>query len=169
MNPNWAEIGTAIGTVSAVTVALFSVICDSRRRLKEEERKQAERITGWMDFLPQGEKEEMAGTRVKLILYNASNQLVYNLIASVVNANTEEHVGDTLSYRNYIGRLPPNKTEYTIDHPGWGMHKRFSIELAFVDAGGRTWVRRGKGGLKQVFKEPLAFYGIDPPVGWQMP
>lgn len=100
---------------------------------------------------------------------NFSNQLAYNLIASVVSAQSGEHIGDNLNYRNYLGRLPPGRTEYRIEHPGHGMRKRFSVELAFEDSGSRTWVRGGKGALRQAKRDPLAFYGIDPPVSWLMP
>ena len=44
------------------------------------------------------------------------------------------------------------------EHPGHGMSMRFSIELAFEDASGRTWVRR----------EKLERINRDPPVGWLM-
>jgi hypothetical protein len=104
-----------------------------------------------------------------LILQNASDQLAYNPIASVVNAHTEAHVGQDLDYRTYVGLLRPGRTEYTIKHPGRGMHKRFAIELAFEDAGGRAWLRKGRGALSHIRQDPLAFYGIDPPVGWLMP
>jgi hypothetical protein len=173
MSPDWltayGEIGTAIGTIGATIVALFMGGAEARRRSKQEERQQAERVTGWMDSLPPDEAVVEGEMHVKLIMQNASNQLVYNLIASVVSAQSGAQVGDNLSYRNFLGRLPPGRAEYTIKHPGHGMHKRFSIELAFEDAGGRTWVRRGKGKLERTNKGPLAFYDIDPPVGWLMP
>jgi hypothetical protein len=173
MTADWASAyagaASAVATLLAVIVALYVSGADARRRAKDDERRQAEQITGWMEFLPEDKTVVNEKMWVKLILQNASNQLAYNLIASVVNANTEEHVGDNYCFRNYLGRLPLGKTEYTIEHPGHGMHKRFSIELAFDDAGGRTWVRRGKGGLLRVKKDPLAFYDITPPVSWLMP
>jgi hypothetical protein len=49
------------------------------------------------------------------------------------------------------------------------MHKRFSIELAFRDSNGRNWVRDGSGVLQQIETDPLAHYGIDPPVSWLVP
>ena len=165
----YSEIGTAIGTVGAVIVALFLAGTDARRRRKEEERHQAEHISGWMVDLPQGEEVSDGEMHVKLIMQNASNQLVYSTIASIVSAQSGEHVGENENYRTYVGRLPPGKSEYNIRHPGYGMSKRFSIELAFEDARGKAWVRRGKGELERIKKNPLAHYGIDPPVGWLMP
>jgi hypothetical protein len=173
MTPEWitaySEIGTAVGTVGAVIVALFLAGTDARRRSKQEERLQAEQISGWMVNLPRGEEVVDGEMYVKLVVQNASNQLVYSTIASIVNAQTEDHVGGNENYRAYIGRLPPGKSEYNVRHPGYGMHRRFSVELAFEDARGIVWVRRGKGSLTRIRKNPLAYYSIDPPVGWLMP
>jgi hypothetical protein len=72
---------------------------------------------------------------VRLAIQNASNQLVYSLIATVVSAGTDKRT----NLRAFVGRLPPGRSEYKIEHPGHGMHKRYSIELAFEDSGGRYW------------------------------
>jgi hypothetical protein len=131
---------------------------DAAEGRKEEERRQAEQITAWIDLLPDGEDVLDGEMAVKLIIQNASDQVVYFLVASVVNANTEVHVGNNENFRNYIGRVPPGRNEYKIQHPGQGMHKKYSIELAFQDAVGRRWVRRGKGGLQQIYiKNRLPF------------
>jgi hypothetical protein len=174
MTPEWitayAEVGSTIGTVGAVIVALFISGGDRQRRRREDEHYQAERVTAWMLPLPPESAYQMDGEeRVQLVVQNTSNQLVYNTIASVVNANTEEHVGSNLQYRIYIGRLPPGRSEYDIHHPGGGMHKKFSIELVFDDSAGRTWLRKGKGTLARLSKSTLAHYDISPPVGWRMP
>jgi hypothetical protein len=159
----------ALGTVGAVVVALGLARADFVSRRKERERAQAERISGWMDFVGDNVLAENGLPAVKLMLVNASNQLVYNLIASIVTAHGGSHPGSTLQFRTYVGRLPPGKSEYSIDHPGHGMSIRFSIELAFDDSGGRTWVRHGRGKLEQIKTDPLSYYDISPPVGWLMP
>lgn len=169
MADSWPEIATAVGTVGAVVVAMLIAGADARRRRKEELRKQAELIRGWMEELPDEIAVVDGDMHANLVLQNASNQLAYNLIASVVNAATETHVGQNLKFRTYVGLLRPGQTKYVIKHPGHGMHKRAAIELAFEDAGGRVWLRRGRGALVRINKYPLAYYGIDPPVGWLMP
>jgi hypothetical protein len=166
----WAGIATAIATFGAVVVALFLARADSIRRRNDKEREQADQISGWMEFLPQGEEVVDGAMYVRLVLLNSSDQLVYDLIASVVTAFGEFPVGENFTFRNFIGRFPPGRTEYKIEHPGQGMHRRFAIELAFQDTSGRVWVRRGRGGLDRSMKEnTLAVYGIDPPVSWLMP
>jgi hypothetical protein len=169
MADSWSEIATAVGTMGAVIVAMWIAGADARRRRKEEQRRQAEQISAWMEELPNEVAITEGELHANLILQNTSNQLVYNLIASIVSAHSEAHIGDNLSYRTFVGLLPPGRTEYTIKHPGHGMHRKFAIELAFEDTGGRGWIRQGLGGLKQISKDPLAFYEIDPPVGWLMP
>jgi hypothetical protein len=158
---------TAIGTIGAVVTALWLSSKDARRLRKEKEREQAERISGWMEELEENDPERKTILTHRLIVRNASEQLVYNLVASIVTANGSP-VGRN-EYRTYAGRVPPGQSQYIVEHPGHGMSKRFSIEVAFQDSGGRCWVRNGKGELKRTDKDPLSHYGIDPPVGWRMP
>jgi hypothetical protein len=169
MADSWSEIATAAGTVGAVIVAMWIAGADARRRHREVQRKQAERISGWLEDLPKAAAVLDGSMYKTLVLQNSSDQLAYNLIASIVNAQTEAHVGGNLKYRTYVGILPPGRSEYKIEYPGDGMHKRFAVELAFEDAGGRGWLRQGRGWLRRISKSPLAFYEIDPPVDWLMP
>ena len=39
-------------------------------------------------------------------------------------------------------------------------------ELAFCDARGVSWVRRGNGALEEIPKDPQVFYGIGLPCSW---
>lgn len=166
----WAEAGTAVSTLAAVAVALWLARADSARRREEKERDQAEHVSGWIEFLPEKETFVDGAMYVQLVLLNSSQQLVYDLIASVVTAFGEYPVGSGTQFHNFIGRLPPGRTEYKIEHPSQGMHHKFAIELAFQDTSGRIWVRRGRGHLDRSAEEAtLSVYGIDPPVGWLMP
>jgi hypothetical protein len=165
----YAETATAISTFLAVAVALFLSGAETRRRARAEERQQAEQISAWMEELNTTDTFADGKLRVKLIVQNSSNQLVYSLIASIVTAQSGARVGARYEYRNYLGRVAPGRAVHTVEHPGGGMHKRFAIELAFEDSFGTTWVRSGKGKLTQIKNDPLGYYGIDPPVGWLMP
>lgn len=107
-----------------------------------------------------------------LRLQNGSNQLVYQLIASLIStqgAFRETAVGDPrlFEFRSFVGIIPPGETKTRIEFSGHGMMKRFGIELAFQDVGGHYWLRRGDGALQEVDQPPLALYGINPPVPWQ--
>lgn len=171
MTADWATVyadaATAAATLAAVIVALVIARADAVRRRRDKEREQAEHITGWME---ESQVQVFDSERhVKLVLFNASNQLVYNLIASIVTAHGETHPGDEWEYRTFVGRLAPGRSEFDIKHPGHGMSKRYAVELAFNDAGERTWIRHGRGRLQQIDGDTLEHYGLSHPVGWLMP
>jgi hypothetical protein len=46
------------------------------------------------------------------------------------------------------------------------MHIRFAVELAFRDAGGRSWLRTADGLLKPIRTEPAEHYGLHEPIDW---
>jgi hypothetical protein len=144
-------------------------IKDSRRRLKEKEFAQAEKITAWMLEPEVREQDGQNVLQSELFVSNTSGQLIYKVIASVTNAGTGACVGNGMSHRRFIGLVPPGTWIYKIEHPCHGMHKRFSIELIFQDAANRTWRRSSSGDLSKINTEPLAFYQIAPPVSWEMP
>jgi hypothetical protein len=109
-----------------------------------------------------------------LVLQNGSNQLVYQLIASLIStqgAFRETAVGDPrlFEFRSFVGLLPPGEKKTRIEFSGHGMGLRFGVELAFQDAGGRYWLRRGDGALQEVDQPPIGLYGIDPPAPWDYP
>jgi hypothetical protein len=77
---------SAIGTISAVIVALYLAGRDERRRDRVEIRRQAESITAWIGGLHRTEEGE--GSQrfvVPVSIQNASNQLVYRVVVSIVN------------------------------------------------------------------------------------
>jgi hypothetical protein len=164
---------TAIGTFGAVVTSLYFAARDSRRKRKHDERQQAEKVTAW--FVPyEGEQDSPNKLYDGLRIRNASNELVYDLIAQVVGVQgsfRKTAVGDTEERNNEfgakVGNVPPGDYTTRIDNSGGGMHRRFWIELAFQDAAGRFWVREGNGILKRVKKHPVELYNIGRPVSWE--
>lgn len=125
--------------------------------LKVENRGQADRIVAWME----APSDDLIAP---LVLQNNSDQLVYDLVATVTTAG-----GARLEIHSFVGQLPPGRSEYSIEHPGHGMHKRFSIEIAFEDSNGKKWVRNARGQLAEIETDPLTYYDISPPVSWLAP
>ena len=84
--PTWLA---AIGTISAVVVALWVAFGESRRRARAEERRQAELISAWVSFsggrIVNGIERPGVGARVA----NASHQAAYRLIVSACDAARE--------------------------------------------------------------------------------
>jgi hypothetical protein len=174
------EVGSAIGTIGAVGVALWLSGRDARRRGREEQFRQAEQITGWLEN-PQppvrpGDPYSTSDPHLTLVMRNASAQLAYEVVASLVaiqgayrRTAVGEPIGGETDYRCFVGYLPPGEHRYKMSYGGHGMHLRFGVELTFRDAAGRCWLRLGEGQLKQIEQGPLEIYGIDPPVPWHSP
>jgi hypothetical protein len=164
---------TAIGTCGAVVTSLFLAGKDSRAKRKEDERRQAEQVTAW--FVPyEGEQDSPNKLYDGLRIKNASNQIVYDLVAQVVSIQgsfRKTAIGDTeernTEFGANVGQIPPGDYFTRINNGGGGMHRRFWIELAFQDAAGRFWVREGTGLLRRVKKHPIDLYNIGQPVSWE--
>lgn len=156
---------SALSTFSAVATSLWL----AGRQGRQARASQAEQVTAW--HIPyDGRKEDH---RVGLLIKNASNQLVYDVIVQVVNnKNRQTAVGDTYE-RNHelgvcIGNVPPGEFRTHITQGSHGMDRRFGIEIAFQDAAGRYWVRRGDGKLTKVKKHPLDLYNMHRPAVWRI-
>ena len=97
---------TAIGTCGAVVVSLGLALKELRDKRKRDERHQAELVTAWFvpyegpnekEYEPKDEDDEMySGLRV----HNASNQMIYDMVAEVlirrktaVNDTEEMNIG----------------------------------------------------------------------------
>lgn len=161
-----ADWWSAIGTIAAVVVALVLAGKQSRDTLRRERQIQAEKITAWLDFSTQ--------VSVRLRVRNASDQLIYDLVAQAVSVqgafrttavlDTEER---NREFGALIGNVPPGETVSEINTGGGGMHLRFAVEIAFRDAAGRFWLREGDGTIKEVKQHPLDLYNLSRPVGWE--
>ncbi len=180
----WAS---AAGTFAAVVAALWLARRDSRERRREDRRHQAEQITAWISARDLGERGTQRHYSIEI--QNASNQLAYRVVVSIVQDPRSLHgdlprdndlprrpgrpdtVGGAVEayrFRAFIGELPPGRTQTVIEYPGRGMSIRWALELCFRDAAGRSWLRR-RGGLVEEISDPLAHYGLNEPVGWQSP
>jgi hypothetical protein len=103
-------------------------------------------------------------------MHNASNQLIYDVVAEVL-LGRKTAVNDT-EERNIesgamVGSVPPGGFTARIDTGGGALGRRHMIELAFQDAAGRYWLRRGNGKLERVKKHPLDLFNIPRPASWQ--
>lgn len=161
---------TAIGTCGAVVVSLGLSLNELRARRKQEQRNQAEKITAW--FVPLDDPEEQANTtHTGLRVNNASEQLIYDLVAEVIIGRTTA-VGDSeernIEFGALIGNVPPGGFTGRINTGGGVMARRHMIEYAFQDAAGRFWLRRTDGLLQQRKEHPLELFNIPRPVRYQV-
>jgi hypothetical protein len=161
---------TAIGTCGAVIVSLGLALREIRARRKQEEQEQAEQITAWLVPLPDAYRDQYPSeTCMGIRVHNASNQVIYDVIAEIV-IGRKTAVGDTLErnkgFGAMIGNVPPGGFTTPIETGGGMLGRRHSIELAFQDAGGRYWLRRGNGRLQRVTKSPLELFKLVGAASW---
>jgi hypothetical protein len=161
---------TAIGTCGAVVISLGLTLNELRARRKRAERRQAESVTAW--FVPLDNPDEQASTTYTgLRVRNASEQLVYDLVAEVI-IGRQTAVGDdeqpNIEYGALIGNVPPGEFTGRINTGGGVMARRHMIEFAFQDASGRYWLRHTDGTLEQVKKHPIDLFNIPRPVRYQI-
>ena len=65
--------------------------------------------------------------------------------------------------------IPPGFHSVAIDMGGfYGMHRHPLVEIAFVCAKGKSWVRRGDGVLDELEVSPFKHYGLGLPIDLDM-
>jgi hypothetical protein len=111
-----------------------------------------------------------------ITMSNRSATPVYNVVVTLVLVEgAGAHRAVELErqaqgpYQQYFSALPPGDYEARVA-AGWGgMMARPGVEIAFRDSAGRSWVRYATGELAQLSKEPVAYYHLDEPIGWELP
>lgn len=162
---------SAAGTFAAVVTSLWL----ATRQGRDRRERQAEQVTAW--FVPyDGEQDRTDYEYTGLRVSNASNQVVYDLIAQTVavqGAARKTAVGDSdennREHGAMIGVVPPGTLTTRINGGSQGMHRRFGVEIAFQDAAGRYWLRGATGILTEVKKHPIDLFNLSRPVGWGAP
>lgn len=161
---------SAISALLSLGVVVFQQWREARRRNREEakrqireDRAQAEQIAAWIEG-----DIETDGSLKKIIitLQNSSDVPVYLATFVLVPLKgAEAKPGEAVVYSSpemsasdVISVLAPGRTKREMICPAWQAGTRVGIELAFFDAGRRSWVRRGDGRLQ-------GLDGKDPRIG----
>ena len=151
----------AVGTITAVVVALGLAIADGRRRSREERRRQAERITAWAAI-------EIDAGWVWVTLANASDQVAYRLVISVVSVmhgTKLPRLNTPTTWRRFISQLPPGVAKpLSVKWYAAGSDVGEALKIAFQDAAGRSWIRDWNGKLEAVKEtDHLTRLGLEEP------
>lgn len=156
---------------AAVTLYLtiYVVRRDTRHMNEEDERqKTAEKlaqpssIAAWLERDPTGES--------RIVIRNDSDLPVYEVVATIaVTHGAEcckgEDFAPSYQYRKILDLIPPGLHSVAIDMGGfYGMHRHPLVEIAFVCAKGKSWVRRGDGALDELDVSPFNFYELGLPI-----
>ncbi len=104
---------------------------------------------------------------------NAGDEPVYQMVVSLVGIQGAGPPRDATDapegyeFRTCVNIVPPGQFAGTMPYAGHGMNIRFGLEIAFSDASGVHWVRKGNGTLRELPVSGLRHYKIDEPVGWE--
>ena len=159
--------------VAAVVVSLWQVGQEKRARAEKLRRSQAETVSCWFEDGPERPRSlDDRHVWQYVVLKNESESSVYDAIVTCVGvqgagpaARGEECAGD-YPYRRLLGVLPPGEWGVWLPTSGLGMSVVLGAEIAFRDARGVSWVRRGNGILEETKEDPVSFYGVELPCAW---
>ena len=185
----WGDVATwiaAVGTVSAVVVALLQVARERKLRLHRERRDWTEQrraharlISAWI-----GSPSE---DRTPVYIHNGSPEPIYEIVVGIVFVQGAaphdlEGMLDLFTGSRRSGFLPattsaiipPGTWRLWIRGRGWTgvMGGRAGADVAFVDRDGVSWVRRARGNLEELNCGPLAHFaqhGLHGPHELQLP
>lgn len=159
----------------ALDVVRESVRRGSERLLHEErtEGRQAERVSAWFEEGPdRGRPQSNNFVWQYVVLRNASESPVYNVVVTCVGLQGagplpkgEDNRG-AYPCRCFVAALPPGLWGVWLPTYGQGMSVVLAPEVAFRDAHGVSWVRRGNGTLERITSDPVTFYGVGLPCPW---
>lgn len=160
---NWGDVPTwvaAIGTVSAVSLALWQNMVDRRTARTRAVRAQAELISAWYG----GDRDDVTD----LYLRNGSKQPIYEVVVClVINLGGGEGVPD--DFRHVYLELPPGLFRIEVPSHWHGMSARPGIEVSFTDrTGAKHWIRRAAGALVVSPEPAIEHYGISRPYSYEV-
>ena len=139
---------------------------DDKRLKTAEKLAQPSSIAAWL------ERETTGETRI--VIRNDSDLPVYEVVATIVVTNGAgcckgEDLGSSYQYRKKLDLIPPGLHSVAIDMGGFcGMHRHPLVEIAFVCAKGKSWVRRGDGVLDELAVSPFSHYELGLPIDFDM-
>jgi hypothetical protein len=197
----WGTVSTwvaAVGTVTAVSLALWDVRGERKERLRRELRQQAERISAWfvgMHKDPDGEDShgedspreaglppELRGRAVDVELLNNSAEPVTEVLIflSRVSYKVQRWWDQELEYRVMIGVLPPGRWTISVPKSGGAIAhvklggsaavSRVMVIISFTDSAGNHWAKGARGELRQLPTAAIDYWKVHKEdVGWRVP
>lgn len=139
----------ALFAIASFCLTVFVAWRDMEHINKQDERqKTAEKlaqpssIAAWLERDPTGD--------ARIVICNDSDLPVYEVVATIVVTHGAgcckgEDLESPYQYRKILDLIPPGLHSVSIDMGGfYGMHRHPVVEIAFVCAKGKSWVRRGR-------------------------
>lgn len=135
---------------------------EDERQEMAEKLAQPSSIAAWLERDSTGES--------RIVIRNDSDLPVYEVVATIVVTHGAgcckgEDLGSPYQYRKKLDLIPPGLYSVAIDMGGfYGMHRHPLVEIAFVCAKGKSWVRRGDGALDELDVSPFRYYELGLPI-----
>lgn len=156
--PAWVSAISAVVSLCVVVAQNFREKkrrdADEKERKEKEARVQAERVATWCDVGDRTEGQD----KITVTFRNGSELPIYLVTVVLVRlkgkrAERGEDVvanAPALSSKGVFPHMPPGETSKDM-HVSPGLEgSRVGVEVAFRDAAGRSWVRRGDGELQSL-------------------
>lgn len=163
---HFASLATVLGSLATAATLIWLVLERDqlqKEKREAEKRKQASGVSTWLS-------NKMFGTRAHykrqiIVLNNNSDAPIYNLVISIVDARNNDAKGEETpeEFRRIIDASPPGQVFCFAPEGYNGMGFRPGVEIAFSDANGSHWVRRGNGILEILAENPFTHYRISQP------
>ena len=192
----WGTVSTwvaSVGTVAAVSLALWQTRGDRKERLRRELRQQAVRISAWfveMHKDPHGDDShgeawlppELRGRAADVELLNNSADPVTDVLIflSRVSYQVQRWWDQEPEYRVMIGVLPPGRWTISVPKSGGAIvdvklggspaMSRVMVIISFTDNGGNHWARGARGELRQLPTPAIEYWKVQrEDIDWQVP
>lgn len=164
----------ALGTLGAFYVGFRQIKTEREVREKAEVRSQAVNVAAWFEDITLSREEPKDPYHCHQIALVRNNNLIpiYDVVITVVGQygagpkrNGEENEGD-YDCRAVALEIPTGLWALWMPTYGGGMHLSYTLEIAFRDAQGHSWIRRGNGQLERIKQNqnPFSYYSISLPV-----
>jgi hypothetical protein len=197
----WGSVSqwvAAVGTVSAVSVALWEANGERKERLRREFRQQAERISAWfigMHKDPQDEDAngedspreawlppELRGRAADVELLNTSAEPVTDVLVflSRVSYKVQRWWDQEAEYRVMIGVLPPGRWTISVPKSGGAIAQvklggsravsRVMVIISFTDSAGVHWARGARSELRRLPAPAIDYWKVHKEeTDWRVP
>lgn len=149
---------TGLATFGALVAAFVQINNERKIRKSQERKSQAEHISAYI--------AKEVQYKAQITILNLSTEPVYEVIVSIVAI---QGAGGRAKHIAFLSVVPPGKAHVVTDADYHGMHFHPSIEIAFKDVRGKSWVRSGRGDLTEISQPPVDYYKLSRPLGWQLP
>jgi hypothetical protein len=151
----------AVGTIAAVSVALWVAGTEARRHDEDAKRTQAERIAAWGS----GFTRDPPGTPrflQSVVVSNTSAAPIYDVVLEHEYGSGDRADEDIEVHPTFVDMIPPDDWIIAAQQPFPPQKRphRVAVSIAFTDARGKHWRRAAAGGdIQELQKSALEAYG----------